>query len=306
MIGKALLVLCSLSIFSFSAQATILGPAAPFNAFIFTTMTSVNGDTEGRLAVGGNATLTNWGVAQNFPGSAKGETDLVVGGNLKWTNGQLFKGDGKVGGTITTTGVGTPNGTITTGTAIDFTDARNQLTQTSAYLGSLASNGTTSIAYNGISMMGTDALLNVFNLSTANLNVANNWKISAPAGSTVLVNITGTSAVMQNFAMQLSGVTAATVLLNFSDASSLKITNLSPEGSILAPFADVNFQNGHVVGNFVANSLVSTNAQFNYPIFTGNLPEPPVATPEPTSLAMLVMGGSVLGAAVRRRMRARS
>ena len=58
-----------------------LGPAGDFNIFVFGDDTQGNSDTEGRVAVGGNAYFNNsWTVGSK---ESKGTTSLIVGGNLK-------------------------------------------------------------------------------------------------------------------------------------------------------------------------------------------------------------------------------
>ena len=64
----------------------------------------------------------------------------------------------------------------------------------------------------------------------------------------MLVNVDGTSDSMQNFGISVNGTTREKVLFNFSQATSLSISGIAVQGSILAPRAAVNFGNGTVNG----------------------------------------------------------
>jgi choice-of-anchor A domain-containing protein len=64
---------------------TPLGTALNYNALIFGSLTNVNGgDTEGWLAVGGDANLTSWGVGNRLTPNPASDA-LIVGGNLTYT-----------------------------------------------------------------------------------------------------------------------------------------------------------------------------------------------------------------------------
>ena len=58
----------------------------------------MNSDTEGRMAAGGNVSLTNYGVGSGLSDGFSGSS-MVVGGNLFYRNGQIKAGDVSVGGT---------------------------------------------------------------------------------------------------------------------------------------------------------------------------------------------------------------
>src|SRR5687767_1586990 len=62
-----------------------LGPAPEWTLIIHGDLVQSNSDSEGRVAVGGDATLTNFGVASRFPVDGS-RVDLAVGGTLDATN----------------------------------------------------------------------------------------------------------------------------------------------------------------------------------------------------------------------------
>jgi len=67
-----------------------LGPASPYNAFILGDATQSNSDAEGLVAVGGNATFTDYSVGSAFSATVPYTTVLTVGGGLTFTRGALF------------------------------------------------------------------------------------------------------------------------------------------------------------------------------------------------------------------------
>jgi choice-of-anchor A domain-containing protein/uncharacterized repeat protein (TIGR01451 family) len=284
--------------------ATSLGTALHYNALIFGSLANVNGgDTEGRLAVRGDANLTSWGVG-NLLSPDSTRDDLIVGGDLSYTNGQVFSGNVVYGGTASLVGVGIPNGTArqqssiflnpATGNAVttggqSFAQLQEELVNKSEFWASLPNSGTVTLSFSNLTLTGTDPTLDVFNVTAAQWNAITNGSvtISAPAGATVLVNIAGENPAWMNTGMSLSGGTNQNhVLLNFFEAKTITSTNFSYEGSVLAPLAAATldrFTNGNVEGTGIFGANVNTTSfEFhNFP-FLGMLPDvtPPTPTPE--------------------------
>ena len=154
---------------------------------------------------------------------------------------------------------------------IDFPAARQYLQNASTTWATLATNGTITWQCNQYTLAGSSNTLNVFNISGANLAQATGLTITAPAGSTVLVNVDGSSLTLANFGITVRGTTQQKVLYNFAAATSLSVSNLGVPGSILAPRAAVSFTNGQVNGNLIAASF-SGPAALNQQPFTGCLP----------------------------------
>jgi choice-of-anchor A domain-containing protein len=86
-----------------SAGASVLGTAGEFNTFIFGDYACTS-DAEGRVAVGGNMTVSNYSVADKLTPQEveKYHQDmLIVGGNLNYSNGRVYYGNIRVGGKAT-------------------------------------------------------------------------------------------------------------------------------------------------------------------------------------------------------------
>ena len=236
------------------APAT-LGPASGHSVFVF-------GDYSGgqsvsmRIAAQGSVTMSGFDAGS---GLAPGADAIVAGGALFLSAGTV-EGNGWYGtGTSIDGSVSfTNNGTLLYGAPIDFAAARTQLLQLSSDLKRQAPNGQKTMdAAAALSLVGSDASLNVFAVSATELSSASSLSIAAPAGSTVVVNVSGQTQSFGNFSMWTTGVAPANVLFNFHEASAITISALSFAGSILAVNAEVRYTGGDAGGTIVAASLTS-------------------------------------------------
>lgn len=235
-----------------------LGAAQDFNAFVFHDFKAQWTETEGRLAIGGSANLQGYGVGDRLQNSNRQRDDLIVGGNLNYTYGQTFAGNIVTGGSANLTGVGTPNGTVRKGNPINFSAAESDLKAKSNLYASQSTNGTITKQWGSINLTGTNATQNVFNLTAADFQNCWGLWVNVPKGSTVLINVSGSAVTMQYFGIQLNGVDASKVLFNFNQAKNVTFNGIGVEGSVLAPNAAVNFNNGNIRGNLIASSFCGT------------------------------------------------
>lgn len=304
-----------------SLQATPLGVAGDYNVFIFGDVNQRYTDTQGGVAVGGNASYEHMSVASHVYESLP-HGDLVVGGDLDWSHGSVGwlnpstpdSSDSKngsivVGGTakigLDKDGYETVTyGSMTSGMPIDFVSEQQRLQSLSNYWGNLSPNGTTSILFDGdeIHLDGADPLLNIFSLDGAMLQQDLGFHINVPETATTLVNVSGLSSNLQNFGFFFNGAEGnnnpdfpdTSILYNFFEADALTIAGIEIHGSILAPFADILFYDGHIDGNLIARALEGDGEAHNE-LFDGDLPTPP-AVPEPATIVLLGMG--LIGAAI--------
>ena len=235
-----------------------LGIASDYSAFVLHDFNGQYSDAQGRVAVGGNATFTGYSVGDRLSNSNGTRDDLIVGGNLNYTNGQVFNGNTVYGNTVHTDMFGHPFGDIHKATPIDFGAAKTQLTNMSASWAAMPATGTVADHWGTFVLTGTNATQNVFTLTAAQLWNANNLIINAPAGSSVLVNVSGIDARMQFMGMSVNGTNRDHVVFNFHQARNLTIQGIGFEGSILAPAAFVQFWNGHITGTMVACTVTGT------------------------------------------------
>ncbi len=248
-----------------------LGAAADFNLFVLGTINATNSATGGRVAGAGNVTLASYSVGADLPNSNGSRDDLVGGANISFANGQVANGNAVYAASGTFTGIGFPHGSKRQGSVINFNAAGLYLRNASTAWAGRATNGTITWQYNQYTLSGTSASLNVFNISGTNLGMATSLTINAPAGSTVLINVSGSAVSLANFGITIQGTSRAKVLYNFAQATSLNLSGIGVQGSILAPLAAINFANGQINGTLIGTSFNGSGA-INYHLFSGCLP----------------------------------
>ncbi len=313
-----------------------LGPAGDFNDFVFHDNTQSGSDAEGRVAVGGNAYLGSFTVASSM---GSGTDNLIVGGNasnsgtlfnggllvngdVNWASPSItgrvavngnatFTGGGSLAGPVSVVGTYTAPGyfppntsNVPTPLPFDFFAVKSYLTSESAYLATLPVGGTTTISFNQVHLQASNPLATYVSFDVTGAEMAGaagaGLYIDAPAGATVVVNVSGAVDSMMNMGIFLSGgVDREHVLYNFYEATSLTLSGIGIEGSILASLADVNFANGNINGTLIANNLTG-GGESHLHLFQGTLPVVPV--PEPSTLVLAALGlVAVMGMARRRK-----
>ena len=264
-------VIFSVSLSGALAEDHPLGAAGAFDVFVFSNHNANNTDVTGRVAVGGHAQYANLGIGSALSNSDGQRNDLIVQGNLLWNNGQNFKGNSQVGGSKTCLGVNHPNGSVGTTPDIDFNLAQQHCELMAVYWAGLPSNGTVTKQWGQIIFQGQDEQLNVFTMPAADFSGCYGLTISVPEGSTVLVNLSGPSSVMMFFQIFLDGADPSKLLFNFSSATSIMINGIGWKGTILAPHANIQFNNGHIDGAMIAYTLQGNGETHHVP-FTDHLP----------------------------------
>jgi choice-of-anchor A domain-containing protein len=294
----AVLMLAGLAIAS-KAQAGPFSIVDGYNLVVLGSATVANVSVAGRVAVGGSATFSNFSIGNALTADPS-RLDFVVGGHVTMSNGSVARGSAEAA-SATASGIGyTPGGGLILGPSpLDFASIGTALATESDLLASLAANGTATQAYSTLKLQGSDADLNVFSISAADVLGVSNLQIVAPTSSTVLINVTGTSFSLANLGISLSGPSQQQMLWNFADATSINLSNLQFAGSILAPDAALTFANGQIGGQVVVGSLNAAGA-FNSLAFTGTLPDgtpsaqDPVV-PEPSTWLLVATGVGLAG-----------
>ena len=120
--------------------------------------------------------------------------------------------------------------------------------------------------------------VNVLNVSGADLNNVSifSFNNSPDASHILVVNVNAGSTYTWNVWNQ-SGVSQSNspyIIYNFYNTTSLTISgNSQIEGTVFAPFADINKPNSlNIEGQVIANSLTMTGGSINYANFNYNLP----------------------------------
>ena len=229
------------------------------NVYVTIDATPTGADTEGNMYVGGNLTSSG-----SYTVGAKDTLDcnrysLVVGGNISIAGGSINGGKSAYGGTsASVSSVSFACGGLTRGKPVDFALLKAQVETLSTKLSQLPSNGTVSKDGSGaLVLTGTDKTLNVFNIDASQLGAVN---VNFPAGSAVVVNVSGTTANWTGASVCLNGQCsdsdqATNVVWNFYEATSVSASGIAIEGSVLAPFATLDGGGGHIAGQVIVRYL---------------------------------------------------
>ena len=268
---QSLISLASTTLLTSIGLANGLGPADGFTIFTIESYQANNTDCTGRIAVGGPATYNNFGVGSSLPNSNGTRDDLIVAGTLSWNNGQSFNGNVQVIGSANMNNVGMPNGSVGDSVAIDFDDAETELQLLSNALFSSSANGCVSNSWGQLNMTGSDPDINIFHLSQSDLNPLWGMSITVPQGSSVLVNVDHHAMQLNNFQPVLNGCSPSDVLFNFPIANSVQLNGIGWQGTILAPTANIQFNNGQIDGALVCRTIQG-NGESHHAPFDGDLP----------------------------------
>ena len=235
------------------------------NLLVFGNAEASGCDTEGRMWVGGNATLSGYGVGAQLAECDADTPVLVVGGDLAVSGG--IKGRIWVGGEFI---FGTPQcGGIWSDPPppVDFEYLEGTLAAYSERLAEYSTNGTTTVGVPTV-FTGTDPDMNIFSISGADMLSSNGFSIDVPVTSTVIINVIGENAGFVNGSTTLpDGVTCGSgevslddfcnqLIWNFPDALSVSVSGTAVQGSILAPYAAlVSDGSGQVNGTVIVQSF---------------------------------------------------
>ena len=267
--SATLQVNATVNIDSLTTSAVDLGVASDYNVFVLKDVKQPSSDTEGKMAVGRNAELANYSVGDKL--TSFGEDVLIVDGNLTYTSGRVYNGNVVYGNsTNLPIDLASVDGDVLQGHPIDFDAAGSYLRNLSVQLSNYSVNGFDTLLWSELTLTGNDPYLNVFKVDGEDLTNATNFRLDVPEGSVVLVNVDGTDMNWTG-GLDIGNADKGNVLYNFYNASKITISNIDVQGTILAPFAEVNFISGQHNGQMIAKFIYGAG-QFNNSKFIGNLP----------------------------------
>ncbi|MDQ8198134.1 VPDSG-CTERM sorting domain-containing protein [Pelagicoccus enzymogenes] len=314
-IVKASALACgiTLSIASLHAINVNLDEAGGYNLVTWGDATLKNSDTEGRVAVGGNATFGSYSVGYSSTAGDPARAQLTVGGNLDGSGGgQVYNGSIYVGGNYTSPGYNLHSAAGSTTQSnlgkgnlpFNFDAAQAALLTKSTDWGALSATGSSTTQWGTLTLEGNEDGLNIFNIDAATLAAAHTFEIFVPTGAKALINVSGAVAEMSN--MGFFGThTAQKTLFNFFEATQLDMVGIGVTGSILAPLADLSFTSGNVDGQVIVNSFQGAqwgSGEMHDVIFEGD-PNSPAPIPDTGSTLALIATALVGIVAVSRKLK---
>jgi choice-of-anchor A domain-containing protein len=317
---KVLLIVVSLVLASQASAVIIdLGPATGYNVFVKENFTQPGADSQGKIAVGGNANIGQYDVGVNYDKNyassgipfwqnQSGYADvLVVGGDLKTSGWGNIKGNAIVGGTVSDATGHSVEGTLTQAAPIDFNNAFDYLTKLSGDLNALTANTSVDFKYNNWLLLNPNPDLASDGVAVVDITgsmLQNATDLSAPllgVDSTLVVNVSGKDIHFDSLnygarenlaALNLS---PSHILYNFFEAENITFDYGGFYGNILAPNANFIFQSGDLSGQVIAKSWTGNwgaqanlwNGFFVPPVAN----EPPkVAVSEPPPFYLVLIG----------------
>lgn len=272
-----------------AAQFNPLAPMGDFNVLIFNDLTADSGDSEGRLAVGGNSTTAgSYSVGDRaFPNSSSYTSYLVRGNSGDFS--QVFHGTSVIGGNWTGNGsslysIQSNAGTPAVDAILDFPSVQAQLQANSALMAGFADQNTaldTLSPYPTITVGSGDlGVINLSSVDIAAIQTAGSVNIvGMDLSKTVVINVAETTLNFSGFSVYVNSHNTGTflddfpvagftsisnsttadapisrVLWNFHHATSIAMTSTEFAGSILAPGATLSLSGGSINGDVVALS----------------------------------------------------
>ncbi|MEM7156280.1 MAG: choice-of-anchor A family protein [Myxococcota bacterium] len=245
-----------------------LRAAQDFNVFVFEELIDIP-HSQGPVAAGSLIDTRNF----SFNDSTSFEHALVAGDDVLLQHGTVhgdayYAGTRNVTPTVTLANGGAFIDTNDSADPVPFDDARLQLIARSEHLASLPTNGH---AYSqwGATFLAASGDPAVINVNASLLGNAHSIILSVPDDATVVINVNG-DLDLSNLGFTLNGVGPQDILWNLLNAEDVSLSGLSFPGSVLAPHADVAFDNGNFQGTLVADSVSGTGA-FHWAPFDGSI-----------------------------------
>jgi choice-of-anchor A domain-containing protein/uncharacterized repeat protein (TIGR01451 family) len=281
-----------------------LGPATGFTEFVLTDGHR-GSESEGAIAYGGDLP-TAMTVGTRLTSAASAPTLVIAGSHGQWFN--LQKGSAYV---VPSSGVNfNGGGSYLASNPIDFAASFAYLEGLSDDLATSSATGTVSVGTAGgnqvLVLSGTNTDYNVFTISAAQLASQAGIGYDVPAGSQILVNVTGAAPTVTGQMwikqggswQQVSDTTMENwpgILWNYTGSDTFTVQVGSAwGGTILAPRAFVDVASaGHTIGQIIARKLTS-NYETHQRLFPNTTCVPSgsgTGTPTPTPTGSATPGG---------------
>lgn len=251
--------------FAASAQQVDLGVAAQYSGFFFGNVSKLP-DIEGRLAVGGNLSISGFSIGGRVPAGST-LPSLVVGGDLTSVGGGgIYNGYGAQGYAVYSgnRAAGVPtyiDFRKQTPSPVDFDAERTYLTVLSQQLRDTPATGTVSQLYSAVTLTGSNQDIEVFNLTPAQVKSGLDlYLANVKPGATLVLNVASDDQRKVKIGITMASLQNRNqkVLFNVHDADVVNFTGVLVLANILAPYACVRDSSGHLEGTIVAASWDSS------------------------------------------------
>lgn len=219
-------------------------------------------DTQGRLLIGGDATLLSYSISDRLPLSDGQRDDLIVGGNLNFQTGRVFGGNIVYGGEKNVSesvksSMSTNSAITQDNTRFDFDAAKAHFQDLSLRLANIADTGDLQIetheaGKNVIARRISDQSAEFFSIDCADLSAAFFFEFTAfPLSADIIVNVGGDNCTMSG--MTIKGGSTENIVWNLYEATNVTIEAIEIRGALLAPFANMTGIGATLNGQTVVN-----------------------------------------------------
>lgn len=246
-----------------------------FNAIVFGSFSTSDGEIGGRLAVGGNFTNQNVsgtydvGITATSPVSSD---NLIVNGTINNPTGGTInvRGNAKYGvlnGDQPSHASGGTNSVATN--QINFPGLLNHYKNLSEDLADNTANGTFTHIDGIITLIGDGSIKNyVFNVQLGVPEILGVVFDNIPNGSTIVINILNNGGINISEAeenpIQMVSTYRDVTLFNFPNATNIQINNFTFQGSVLMPnVEELAVTDGEIAGVCIIGGTVVQALRFN-------------------------------------------
>ena len=243
------------------------GGSVNYNALVFQDL-SVAPSVAGPLAAGRD--ISSQGFSYNT--LAAGTIGALAGRNFTGTSGNVQR-DLVYGNTVSLNNVTVSQGVSRKAAPIDFVAEKATLDLLTTNLANFTANGTTTISPSGtiFTFTGTDPSRNIFSVAGAGLAAGDQFNFSVPATSTVIVNVTGTTAAFDTASINLGSLTPGHLVWNFPQSTTLRVTSAGFKGTLLGVNAAATMSSASLDGVLLAGSISGSNTGITWQPFNGSL-----------------------------------
>ena len=260
----------------------IFGGGYDFNLFARGDVTQTATDVQGRVFAGGNGKWTDYSAGDSLSPNAS-RADIVTNGSVTFTRGATVNGGIMWGTSGALSQVFSLGPQTKSASGIDSDQAFSKLEDLANSLAAKSTKDEPLTDLGGgafeMKLKGTDPKFNFFKIAADKFKTVRVFSLDAPAQSTAVLTITGASVEISNFDMKLIGITHGRVIVNVPDATTLKVSKIGVEGTLLAPKALLTFD-GLITGQVFVKG-VTGGGQINLAPFSGCPFDEPTPPPAP-------------------------
>jgi choice-of-anchor A domain-containing protein len=225
------------------------------------------------LALGGGIDDSGPLGPQSNPYSVNGPVGVV-------TSGQTFSASGSVsyngpvylhsGVTFNSSAPGVSQPTMNASVDSMLVQAKTDALNASNFAAGLQATQTFGAISNNLSITENQAGHYVFDITSINFSGGKTLTLSAPIGSTYLLNISDSLVLSFGSIVVAGGLTADNVLINFTGTKDIAFSgggnSSQVYGTILAPNVTVGLHPGLVVGSVIANAITMSSGADVVPV----------------------------------------